>query len=129
MGAKGYKLCSNGTDNHLILWDLRPQDLTGSKMEKLCDYDAITLNKNAVYGDRSAISPGGVRVGTPALTTRGFKEQDFEKVAEFLHRAVQIAVKVQADCGSKKLKDWLPALEASPLIGELRTDVNAFAQK
>ena len=75
------------------------------------------------------MSPGGVRVGTPALTSRGFKEQDFEQVAEFLHRAVQIAVKTQADAGSKKLKDWLPVLEASPLIAELRTDVNAFAQK
>lgn len=127
--AKGYQMATGGTDNHLLLWDLRPTGITGSKMEITCEKAAISLNKNAIYGDRSALSPGGVRVGTPALTSRGFKEQDFEQVAEFLHRAVQIAVKVQADCGSKKLKDWLPALEGSPLIAELRTDVNAFAQR
>ena len=55
----------------------------------------ITLNKNTVPGDRNAFAPGGVRIGTPALTTRGFTEADFEKVAEFLHRAVQIAVEIQ----------------------------------
>ncbi|MFN4352980.1 MAG: hypothetical protein ACK4F6_19460, partial [Hylemonella sp.] len=58
------RLATGGTDNHLLLWDLRPQGLTGSKLEKLCELAGITLNKNAVYGDRSALSPGGVRVGT-----------------------------------------------------------------
>ena len=57
-------MATGGTDNHLALWDLRPQALTGSKMETLCDKVGITLNKNSVYGDRSATSPGGVRVGT-----------------------------------------------------------------
>ena len=52
-------------------------------MELVCDKASITLNKNAVFGDRSALSPGGVRIGTPALTTRGFKESDFEKVRIF----------------------------------------------
>ena len=59
------------TDNHLVLWDLKPQNLTGSKMQTVCDHCSITLNKNAVLGDKSALTPGGVRVGTPALTTRG----------------------------------------------------------
>ena len=67
--AKGNKLCTGGSDNHLILWDLRPLGLTGSKIELTCDKAHITLNKNAVCGDRSALSPGGVRIGTPALTT------------------------------------------------------------
>ena len=80
----GHKLCTDGTDNHLILWDLRPEGLTGSKVEKTADMCSITLNKNAVYGDRSALSPGGVRVGTPALTTRGLKEDDFRQVGSLL---------------------------------------------
>lgn len=64
LSKKGYTLCSGGTDNHLILWNLRPQGLTGSKLEKVCDKLGITLNKNCVPEDLSAVSPGGVRVGT-----------------------------------------------------------------
>ena len=52
-------------------------------MQTICDALQITLNKNAVLGDRSALTPGGVRIGSPALTTRGFKEEDFRKVADF----------------------------------------------
>lgn len=78
--------------NHLVLWDLRPIGLTGSKIEKICDLAHITLNKNSVPGDKSATVPGGVRVGTNALTSRSMKEPEMEVVAEFLHRAVQIAV-------------------------------------
>jgi glycine hydroxymethyltransferase len=60
---KGYKLVTDGTENHLVLWDLRPLGLTGNKVEKVCELAHITLNKNAVFGDSSALSPGGVRVG------------------------------------------------------------------
>merc|ERR1719188_1735059 len=69
--AKGHKLASDGTDNHLVLWDLRPHGLTGSKVEKVCELVSISLNRNAVHGDASALSPGGVRIGSPAMTTRG----------------------------------------------------------
>jgi glycine hydroxymethyltransferase len=84
--SKGHKLASDGTDNHLVLWDLRPHGLTGSKVEKVCELASITLNRNAVHGDASALSPGGVRVGAPAMTTRGCKEAEFTKIAEFLDR-------------------------------------------
>merc|ERR1712086_1222382 len=69
--SKGHELASDGTDNHLILWDLRPHGLTGSKVEKVCEVCSISLNRNAVHGDASALSPGGVRIGSPAMTTRG----------------------------------------------------------
>ncbi len=94
--AKGYTIATGGTDNHLILWDLKPQKITGSKFQAVCDAVAITLNKNSVLGDKSAMVPGGARIGTPALTTRGLKEADFERVADFLHQAVLIAVQVRA---------------------------------
>jgi len=84
--AKGHKLATDGTDNHLVLWDVRPHGLTGSKVEKVCELAAISVNRNAVHGDASALSPGGVRVGTPAMTTRGCKESDFATVASFLDR-------------------------------------------
>ncbi|DAZ95459.1 TPA: hypothetical protein N0F65_002144 [Lagenidium giganteum] len=122
----GYTMCTGGTDNHLILWDLRPVGITGSKLEKLCDMVCITLNKNAVLGDRSALSPGGVRVGTPALTSRGFKEADFFKVAEFLDRAVKLCVEIQATSG-KKLTDFVASAEKHAGVTQLRHDVNALA--
>lgn len=81
------------------------QGITGSKMEKACDMCHITLNKNAVVGDVSALTPGGVRVGTPAMTSRGLKEADFETVADFLHEVLQISKGVQASSG-KLLKDF-----------------------
>merc|ERR1712157_199462 len=67
--GKGHKLASDGTDNHLVLWDLRPHGLTGGKIEKVCEAASISLNRNAVHGDVSALSPGGVRIGAPAMTT------------------------------------------------------------
>ncbi|KND03167.1 uncharacterized protein SPPG_02228 [Spizellomyces punctatus DAOM BR117] len=125
--SKGYKIVTDGTENHLVLWDLRPNALTGSKMEKICDYVNITLNKNAVHGDSSALVPGGVRLGTPALTSRGFKEADFEKVADFLDRAAKIAINVQKTTG-KLIKDFVVALESNEDVKALRGEVEAFAR-
>merc|ERR1712110_1032438 len=108
--AKGHKLASDGTDNHLILWDLRPHGLTGSKVEKVCEAASISLNRNAVHGDASALSPGGVLIGAPAMTTRGCSPEDFKKIAGFLDRALQITLKIQEQSG-KKLKDFEEALK------------------
>lgn len=124
--GKGYKMATGGTDNHLILWDLRPIGITGSKMEKLCDMVCITLNKNAVLGDRSALTPGGVRIGTPALTSRGMNQKDFEKIAELLHRAVQICVELQEQAG-KKLVEFIKAANSSDAVVQLQKDVIDFA--
>lgn len=126
--SKGYKLATDGTENHLVLWDLRPLGLTGSKMEKLFDYVHITLNKNAVHGDKSAMTPGGVRIGAPAMTTRGLKEAEFVQVGEFLHRGVQIALKVQETKG-KKLVDFLDGLKENEEVVALKAEVEAFAGK
>merc|ERR1712032_1379076 len=76
-----HKLASDGTDNHLVLWDLRPHGLTGSKVEKVCEAVSISLNRNSVHGDTSALTPGGVRIGSPAMTTRGCTAEDFKKIA------------------------------------------------
>lgn len=126
----GYTITSGGTENHLLLWDLRPQRLSGSKMERICELAAITLNKNCVPGDTSAITPGGIRIGTAALTTRGFGESDFEKVAEFLHRAVLIAAEVQEKLpGKKLLKDFDAAIRDVPAVVTLKDEVEAFAAR
>jgi len=122
-----YKLATGGTDNHLILWDLRPQGLTGSKIEYICDEVAITVNKNSIHGDTSALSPGGVRIGTCALTSRGFKEKDFEDVADFLHKCVLLAAEVQSTSG-KALKAFKEGVHAHTGLKALREDVEKFAR-
>merc|ERR1712012_1347943 len=107
--SKGYKLATDGTENHLVLWDLRPQGLTGSKLEKICDAVSITLNRNAVNGDSSALSPGGVRVGMPAMTTRGCKTEDAKQIGLFLDQCARTAIRLQEKTG-KKLKDFEAAI-------------------
>jgi glycine hydroxymethyltransferase len=123
--GKGHKLASDGTDNHLVLWDLRPHGLTGSKVEKVCEAASISLNRNAVHGDASALSPGGVRIGSPAMTTRGCGEAEFKQIAEFLHRCCMIALKVQEEKG-KKLKDFEDGLKTNKDVEQLRKDVEAW---
>merc|ERR1712072_948213 len=124
--AKGHKLATDGTDNHLILLDLRPHGLTGSKVEKVCDAASISLNRNCVHGDASALAPGGVRIGTPSMTTRGCNTDHFQRIAEFLDRTIQISLKIQVEKG-KKLKDFEAGLVGRKDIEALREDVEAFA--
>lgn len=121
-----YVLATGGTDNHLILWDLKPQGVTGAKMQVLCDHCSITLNKNTVLGDVSALTPGGVRVGSPALTSRGLKENDFCIVGDFLARAVVIAQKIQETIGSKLLKDFENAVKTNEDVKALRFEIRTF---
>merc|ERR1712157_423182 len=123
---KGHKIASDGTDNHLVLWDVRPHGLTGSKIEKVCEVCSISLNRNAVHGDASALSPGGVRIGAPSMTTRGCTKEDFKKIGGFLDRCCQIALKVQAAKG-KKLKDFEAGLKESTEIPTLKAEVEAWA--
>jgi glycine hydroxymethyltransferase len=130
MTSRGYSLVSGGTDNHLLLVDLKPSGIDGARVESVLEMASIALNKNTVPGDKSAFIPGGIRVGTPALTSRGFEEAHFDNVAEFIHRGVQIAKDVKADAETgKKLVDFKAALRAKewPALNALRDDVEAFA--
>merc|ERR1712224_356777 len=125
---KGHKLASDGTDNHLILWDLRPHGLTGSKVEKVCEAASMSLNRNAVHGDASALSPGGVRIGSPAMTTRGCNEDDFRTIGSFLDRACQIALAIQQEKG-KKLVEFEKGLTGNSDLDALKADVEDWASK
>ena len=85
---EGFKLISGGTDNHLMLVDLRPFDLTGKEFEKRLDKVCITVNKNAIPDDpQSPFVTSGIRVGTPAVTSRGFKEEEMVKIASLMKLA------------------------------------------
>jgi glycine hydroxymethyltransferase len=91
---QGNTLVTGGTDNHLMLLSAKARGLTGTKLEKMCDAVHITLNKNTILGDKSAVTPGGVRIGTPAITTRGYLEDDARQVAQFIERAIQLSIKI-----------------------------------
>jgi len=85
--ARGYQLISGGTDNHLMLIDLRNKNLTGKKAQETLDKAHITLNKNAVpFDDKSPFVTSGIRVGVPAVTTRGMKENDMETVVAMIDK-------------------------------------------
>ena len=86
---RGYQIISGGTDNHLMLIDLRNKNLTGKKAQETLDKAHITLNKNAVpFDDKSPFVTSGIRVGVPAITTRGMKETDMQAVVDFIDRVL-----------------------------------------
>jgi glycine hydroxymethyltransferase len=87
---RGFKLCSGGTDNHLMLLDLRDTELTGKVAQETLDRAHITVNKNGVpFDPRPPFVTSGVRIGTPAVTTRGMKEAEMEVVADLIARGLQ----------------------------------------
>jgi glycine hydroxymethyltransferase len=88
--ARGYDLVSNGTDNHLILVDLRNKNLNGKIAEESLDRAGITVNKNMVpYDTESPFITSGIRIGSPALTTRGFTETEFGEVVRLIDSVLQ----------------------------------------
>lgn len=123
---KNCRLVTGGTDNHLLLWDLTTLGLIGKNYEKVCETCHITLNKSAIFDENGGISPGGVRIGSPAMTSRGCLEADFETIADFLYRAAQITSLVQREHG-KCQKDFLKGLQNNKDIVDLRNRVEMFA--
>ena len=108
---KGYYLVSGGTDNHLMLVDLRNKGVTGKQAENALDEAGITCNKNAVPNDtQSPLVTSGIRLGTPAMTTRGLKEDDFRLVADFIDRVI-------TNINDKKVKE------------DIRNEVKEFTSK
>jgi glycine hydroxymethyltransferase len=90
LAKHGYRIVSGGTDNHLMLVDLRPKDLNGKDAQETLDRAGITVNKNAIPFDTSSpFKPGGIRVGTPAVTTRGMKEEEMLEIADLIAEALQ----------------------------------------
>src|SRR5213595_461662 len=90
IGKHGYRIVSGGTDNHLMLVDLRPKEINGKEAQEILDRAGITVNKNAIPFDTSSpFKPAGIRVGTPAVTTRGMKEEDMLEIAELVAEALE----------------------------------------
>lgn len=136
----GYTIVSGGTDNHLVLIDLKPQGIDGSRVERVLELVGVAANKNTVPGDKSALTPGGLRIGTPAMTTRGFSEEDFARVADIIDRAVTIAVRINKAAKEDAIKkgdektanriktfmEYLGDGENDPEIVQLRSEVESW---
>uniref|UniRef100_A0A671WDC4 Serine hydroxymethyltransferase n=1 Tax=Sparus aurata TaxID=8175 RepID=A0A671WDC4_SPAAU len=128
----GYKIVTGGSDNHLILLDLRSKGTDGGRAEKVLEACAIACNKNTCPGDKSALRPSGLRFGSPALTSRGLVEDDFKKVAEFIHRGIVLTLEVQRSLDPKApLREFIQALaqgeKFQQRVSEIKAEVEAFA--
>ncbi|XP_068853741.1 serine hydroxymethyltransferase, mitochondrial [Aphelocoma coerulescens] len=127
---RGYTLVSGGTDNHLVLVDLRPKGIDGARAERVLELVSITANKNTCPGDKSALTPGGLRLGAPALTSRQFREEDFQKVVEFIDEGITLALDVKSK--TSKLQDFKTFLlqdsETQQRLSNLRQRVETFAR-
>ena len=127
-----YKLSTDGTDNHLILINLRNKNITGSKVEYLFEKIGISVNKNTIVGDKSALSPSGIRIGLCALTTRGLKDYDCPRLAELIHKGIELALKISIN--SIKLNDFKSVVncmdenEESELV-HLKNDVISYSNQ
>jgi glycine hydroxymethyltransferase len=116
---RGYNLSSGGTDNHLMLIDLRNKNLTGKKAQETLDKAHITLNKNAVpFDDKSPFVTSGIRVGVPAITTRGLTEKDMETVVELVDRVLmKIDDEKTIKTVSEEVKQWMKQFPLYPELG------------
>lgn len=123
----GYKLVSDGTDSHMVLLDLRPQGLDGARIEAVLEQINIACNKNSIPGDKSALTPCGIRIGTPAMTSRGFGTQDFERVAVYIDQSIKIAQEEQAALpkDANKLKDFRARITSGEVakINDLKKEI------
>lgn len=131
LAASGYKVVTGGTDNHLVWLDLRTDGLSGGKAERVLEEVSISVNKNTVPGDKSALNPSGLRIGTPALTTRGMKEEDMKKIVTFMDEAFKLAKKVQAKSGPKLVdfKKHLISEDFKTEIVGLRSQIEDYASR
>ncbi|CAH6719345.1 serine hydroxymethyltransferase, mitochondrial [[Candida] jaroonii] len=131
--AKGFDLVSDGTDTHLILIDLRSKKIDGARVEAVLERINIAANKNTVPGDKSALFPSGLRVGTPAMTTRGFGEEEFEKVSQYFQRAVELSIALKSqevgDSPKELLNNFKQLADESADVKQLADEVAQWVGK
>jgi glycine hydroxymethyltransferase len=127
----GYKLVADGTDSHMVLLDLRPKSLDGARLEAVLEQVNIACNKNSVPGDKSALTPGGIRIGAPAMSSRGMGEEDFKRIANYVDKCVQICKKVQSELPKEanKQKDFKAKVASGEVeeINAMRKDISEWA--
>ncbi|BBB14925.1 serine hydroxymethyltransferase [Candidatus Rickettsiella viridis] len=129
MAEKGYKIVSGGTDNHLFLVDLTDKNITGKAAENVLEAAYMTINKNAVPNDpRSPFVTSGIRLGTPALTTRGMKEQEMQQVAAWVCMVLD-RLKDSAELESDAQNQLIGSLKESVEIKKIKQEVIALCRR
>lgn len=127
---RGLKLVADGTDSHMVLLDLRPQALDGARVEAVLEQVNIACNKNSIPGDKSALTPCGIRIGTPAMTSRGFGEDDFIRVADYIIQCIEICKETQAALPKpdNKLKDFKAKVAGGEIakINDMKKEIAAW---
>jgi glycine hydroxymethyltransferase len=128
---KGYNIVSGGTDNHLVLVDLRNKGIDGARGDKVLEDIGIAVNKNTCPGDKSALKPSGLRLGAPPLTSRTLKNDDIKQVMEFFDEAMVIAIEAHKASGPllKEFKAKLEEPEFASKLQNLKQRVEDFAVK
>jgi glycine hydroxymethyltransferase len=129
--ALGHKLVSDGTDSHMVLVDLRNKALDGARVEAVLEQINIACNKNSIPGDKSALTPGGIRIGAPAMSSRGMGEEDFKRIARYVDQTVTLCKKIQSELPKEanKQKDFKAKVASGtiPEILALRKEVADWA--
>ncbi|KAJ2945979.1 hypothetical protein O0L34_g4897 [Tuta absoluta] len=130
--SRGYDIATGGTDVHLALVDVRGAGLSGARAERILELCSIACNKNTVPGDKSALNPSGIRLGTPALTTRGMKEKDIDEVVNFIDQALKLAQEITKVSGPK-LADFNKTIEENAQfknkVANLREQIETYSRK
>ncbi|XP_045497773.1 serine hydroxymethyltransferase isoform X1 [Colias croceus] len=122
--SRGYEIATGGTDVHLLLVDVRNVGLSGARAERILELCSIACNKNTVPGDKSAMNPSGIRLGTPALTTRGLKETDIDRVVDFIDQALKLGQEITKISGPK-IVDFNKVIEENK---EINAKVNSLKE-
>lgn len=127
----GYKLVTDGTDNHMVLLDLKPQSLDGARVEAVLEKVNIACNKNTTPGDKSALTPMGIRIGAPAMTSRGLGEEDFKRIAKYIDTCIKLCKDVQSKLPKEanKLKDFKAKVASGEIdeINSLKKEISEWA--
>ncbi|KAJ5835130.1 Pyridoxal phosphate-dependent transferase major region subdomain 2 [Penicillium robsamsonii] len=129
--ALGHKLVSDGTDSHMVLVDLRAHSLDGARVEAVLEQINIACNKNSIPGDKSALTPCGIRIGAPAMSSRGMGVEDFKRIARYIDQSVALCKKIQSELPKEanKLKDFKAKVadDSVPEILALRKEISQWA--
>ncbi|KAJ4412630.1 Serine hydroxymethyltransferase, cytosolic [Didymella pomorum] len=127
----GFKLVTDGTDNHMVLIDLKQWNLDGARVEAVLEQVNIACNKNTTPGDKSALTPMGIRIGAPAMTSRGLGEKEFEKIANYIDQVIKLCKKIQSELPKEanKLKDFKSKVTSGEVeeINSLKKEIAAWA--
>jgi len=126
----GFDIITGGTDNHLLLVNLKNKGISGAKFEKIAELCNMSVNKNTVATDSSAMNPSGIRLGTPAMTTRGFKEKDIDFTANCINEITELTIKIQKEHNVVKLVEFMDKVKFYQKdIKQLKNKIKNYCKK